>query len=463
MTDKFLYLLTSMLLLPSLLHSQSIVGTVLDSADLQPIVNANIYIEKLSTGTYTDDTGKFKMRIEKNQFKKNDSILFSHINYKSQKVKYGDFLKNNKKIVLIRKTELLSEVEIQNKRKLNPSLRFRELNPMKIPVHNFGSILVNDKIYVSGGEQISIYEGYREHIIDRNQEYQEPNSLTLQQMAYEAFSNYYIKDFSNKMQVYDIENDRWLIEDSLILENRAYHNINLINNKLYIIGGKKQSKRRNFEFLSTSIEIYNLETKELIVDQTNPHQAVQFSSTVYNNDLITLGGSIRKFKNGSLKYISNSYVFDTETGEWHDLDFGNLNMECKGLIIGQKVYLLEKSATQFELNSFDLNTKDYVKLFELDVSQSIGSMTSSGNMIYFYGMGTVYTYDTDTMILEQYYLNLPIKEPNIHATSDKIYILGGYYESDFNVDSVDRVYEIELSEFARTSVVRYTQINPEIF
>ncbi len=56
------------------------------------------------------------------------------------------------------------------------------------------------------------------------------------------------------------------------------------------------------EYLDDKIEIVDLKTNSIKVDATNPHQAVDFASLVYKNNLIVMGGSIKQNNLGVKQY-----------------------------------------------------------------------------------------------------------------------------------------------------------------
>lgn len=443
--------------IPNWIYSQNINGSVYEESSDIPITNVNVYFTNLAIGTYTNLNGEFSIRINKKNITKKDSITFSHLNYETLTISYDDFLNNNKIVYLDKSTETLSEVELNYEKKLRGSLLFEELSSLKIGVHNFGSQVVNNKIYVSGGEQTTIYEGFRERTIESNLEYQELNSITLQDLVDESVSNFYSKKFSDKLQIYDIEKNKWSIADSITLEKRAYHNMNLIDDNLFIIGGKTQSRRRNFEYLSNIIEVYNIPSKMVKIDKTIPHQSVNFTSAVYKNDIITIGGSVKVYNNGNLNYATENHVFDTNTGKWFTLDLNLDNYESKGVCINDTLYLLTLNQNRFQLKTIDLISNEHTEAFNLRTSRPITAITSFEEYIYFYGQGSIFVFNTNDGELKQYFINISVKEPNLHVTKEKLYIIGGYLETDFNVDSVKSLYSIDLNEFNNTSIVKYVE------
>lgn len=94
-------------------HSQDykVTGLVIDSKTEKTIEYVNIGISNKGVGTVSNENGIFSLKLNE-QVKKKDSIIFSHIGYKTQILKVSE-LENNKNTIFLKpETNLLKEVVI---------------------------------------------------------------------------------------------------------------------------------------------------------------------------------------------------------------------------------------------------------------------------------------------------------------------------------------------------------------
>ena len=97
---------------------------------------------------------------------------------------------------------------------------------MKRGVYAFGASLVDDCIYIIGGD----------------------SSKKLLKNTKDLYSHN-----SGRMQIYDIGNDTWTLS-KLEFSNRAYHNIHYSRGKIYVIGGKNFTHNAKRELLNDLVE-----------------------------------------------------------------------------------------------------------------------------------------------------------------------------------------------------------------
>ena len=72
--------------------------------------------------------------------------------------------------------------------------------------------------------------------------------------------------------VYDIKTNLWKTS-KIKFRKRAYHNLNIYNNTIYVLGGKRVSVNGKFEYLDDKIEVFDTKKATVTIDNTNPHQA----------------------------------------------------------------------------------------------------------------------------------------------------------------------------------------------
>ncbi len=253
--------------------SQYIEGKVLDAT-------TNKTIESVKGAYYL----KFPAKIVKN-----DIIRFSHVAYKELEVPYVP-TKKNYSVYLLIDLKKLKEVKISKKRNLKKSISYKKLSSMKNAVHSFGSILIDDKIYVVGGDA-SIEENMFMKTLEYYPDIDNFGEFLAKANRFHSFLN---SRYKGDLQVYDIKNNVWT-KSSSKFKKRAYHNLNYFNNKIYVLGGKNLARHGLYfnEYLDDKIEVFDVVKDTVIIDNTNPHQAVNFASFTYKDNIIIVGGSIK--------------------------------------------------------------------------------------------------------------------------------------------------------------------------
>ena len=333
------------------LFSQNINGIVFDLENKTPLENVSLYF-KNGKGTVTNAKGEFEIRLEMN---KADSIRFSHIGYSTKHLTFTQLKATNFKVFLSKKVEQLDNVNVYNKKSLKSKITFKKMASLKKAVHSFGSQIIDNKIYLISGNNSYLEDTGKKAFLEVQSIAESKISDFLKRLAVNPNTELYSSD----LQVYNIENNSWKTS-KLKFRKRAYHNINYLNDYIYILGGKRLSINRKKEYLDETIEVYNLKTNSLIVDHTNPHQAVNFASFTFNNNLIVMGGSVKLKANGEKVYTNKSHLFDIKSGYWYELKSMSVAKEVKGLLINNIVYLIggynEKPLTEIETYNINKGT-----------------------------------------------------------------------------------------------------------
>ncbi|AMC11270.1 hypothetical protein Lupro_08385 [Lutibacter profundi] len=138
--------------------SQYIEGKVVDANTNKPIEGVNVYMEGINRGAVTNEKGNYYLKFPY-VIVKNDVIRFSHIAYKELEVPYVP-QKKNYSVNLLIDLNKLEEVKISERRNLKQRISYTKLSSMKNGVHSFGSILIDDKIYVIGGDASVVEDIY---------------------------------------------------------------------------------------------------------------------------------------------------------------------------------------------------------------------------------------------------------------------------------------------------------------
>ncbi|WP_166959459.1 Kelch repeat-containing protein [Yeosuana marina] len=438
--------LTYILLLSScLLVGQNIKGTILDLETNLPIENVTVFYQKDNTGTVSNKDGEFKISVE-SKIKASDTLQFSKIGYTTKKVTIASLKDTNYKVFLKTKIEELDEIKLNVRIKLNSKLPFKTLTSLKKGLYGFGSSLIDNKLYVIGGDQSFLEDIWKKAVL------RSPSS-SLADLIDALASNMSWENYSEKLQIYNIDEDTWSTSN-LKFDKRAYHNINYFNNKLYVFGGKTLSANRKKEYLDDKIEVFDVNTQQIIVDNTNPHQAINFASFTYKDNIIVMGGSIKLKNNGEKVYTDASHMYNITSGYWYELHKMTKPKEVNGVLINDKIYLIggfnEKPLTEIE--SYDLATGKWQKEGDLFHGIENPALTHYDNTIYIFNDGEMLTYNTITKTLNEYKIDLYLKNSQLQYYNNNLYIIGGYTKDEFEKSPSSSLYSINVNDFLRTKI-----------
>jgi len=112
----------------SLLHAQSLSGTVTDVKTKEPLAYVHIGIPGKGIGTISDEAGRFNLPLNKSLLA--DTVTFSIIGYSSFYKAITDLLNGNGSIEMVQSVTQLKEVVIEDK-KVRELLRFGRTKPTK--------------------------------------------------------------------------------------------------------------------------------------------------------------------------------------------------------------------------------------------------------------------------------------------------------------------------------------------
>jgi len=426
--------------------SQYIEGKVLDANTNKPIEGVHVFMKGINRGTLTNEKGNYYLKFPYKIVKK-DIIRFSHITYGELEVPYIQ-KKKNYSVHLIIDLNKLEEVKISNRRNLKSSISYKKRSSMKSGTHSFGSLLVNNKIYVIGGD--ASYElNNLKKILDYDT--QDPDRAFAEFLR--KGRNYSKQIYKGDLQVYDLELDIWIIK-KLKFRKRAYHSINFYNNNLFIFGGKNISTNGKFEYLDDKIEVFNIESGSTKIDNTNPHQTVNLTSFIYEDNIIVMGGSIKRNNIGVKQYSNKVHLYDLKSGKWFQLGNMPIAKETRGVLIEDKIYLLGgfNDKPLFGLESFDLKTQRWKKEGELFYGVSKPAITHKDNIIYFFNDGKINTYNVLTKELKEYLIDLSLEDSEMYYADNKLYILGGRRTNNFSQFPSKGLFSIDINEFDNTKI-----------
>ncbi len=434
-----------LLLSSNLLVGQNIKGTILDIETNLPIENVNIFYKKYNTGSVSNKDGIFNISI-KSKIKASDTLQFSIIGYTTKKITIASLKDTNYNVFLKTKTEELNEINLSTRNKLKPKLNFKKLAPLKKGIYSFGSTIIDSKLYVIGGDQ-TFLEATGKKALFRTAD------GDLSDLLKALRSNMSWENYVGTLQIYNIDEDTWLTSN-LKFDKRAYHNISYFNNKLYVFGGKTLSVNRKKEYLDDKIEVFDVNTQQIIVDNTNPHQAINFASFTYKDNIIVMGGSIKLKNNGEKVYTDASHMYNITSGYWYELHKMTKPKEVNGVLINDKIYLIggfnEKPLTEIE--SYDLATGTWQKEGDLFHSIENPALTYYNDTICIFNDGEMLTYNTITKTLNEYKIDLYLKNSQLQYYNNNLYIIGGYTKDEFEKSPSSSLYVINVNDFLKTKI-----------
>lgn len=428
--------------------AQNIKGVVLDKNTNSLLVGVHVYLINSVNGDITNKKGIFKLKI-KSKENKNDTLIISHIGYTTKKLSLSEIKENNYIIHLSIDVQNLKKVLVYSKKKLKPRIHFNKLNPLKKGLYSFGSLINDNKIYVIGGDA--------SHITDevlKTLSHIDPNpDLTILDLVKKARYNFSWQHFSSNLYIYNIITNTWETSN-LKFRNRAYNNMHFFNNKIYVFGGINLSKSKKFEYLDDKIEVYDIKNDTILIDDVNPHQAVNFASFLKNDSLIIIGGSVKTKKNGIKEYSNKIHLYNLKSGYWYELTNMPTNKETKGVIINDKIYLIggfNKKALE-DLESIDLKTGKWKKEGQLFYGIERPALAYNDNNIYIFEDGKLLTYNIISKELNEYLIDIFLKSSELFYADNMLYLLGGYKENEYSKLVSRGFYSIDLNEFKITKI-----------
>lgn len=441
---KLLYIV---ILLPFITNAQTISGIVKSETTNLPIEDANIYALRAQIGTITNDIGEFSL----SKAKASDTLQVSHVGYLTAQIAIADFKKSNFIISLKEDIETLNNVEITNRQaKLKSKLDFTKLESLNNVLYSFGSAVVNDKIYIVGGD-ISEEENVLKILKERSISYDnDPNfqKKYLQLLQMQVAKKFYRED----LLIYDPKTDVWE-KSNTKFKRRAYHNVNCYNNTLYVLGGKRMSTNQRFEYLENEIEVFDLNKNSITIDKTNPHMAADFASFVYKDNIIVMGGSTKKTEKGEKTFTDKVHMYNITSGLWYELAKMPIAKEVKGVLIGDKIFTVGNNDNKSlsEIQSFDLTNETWKNEATLISHLENPAIAYNVDDIYLFEDGKLSIYNTKSKQIKEYFVDLQLRDATMHLIDNKLYILGGYSFGSFMKIPSSKVYSISIDEFDTTA------------
>lgn len=429
-------------------YSQYIEGRIFDAETNKSIEGVHVYIDGFEDGTVSNSKGIYYLKFNVSNIELGN-IRFSHIGYQNTEVSFNKKQKEYN-VYLTKNVTSLDKVSITENRNLKQTISYTKLKSMKKGLFSFGAVLSNNKIYVAGGNGSYLVDG-----LAMTFDKYDDTDLTIVEKAAKSHGISSSEFYRGNFLTYDISTNTWT-KSKTKFDKRANHNANLFGENLYVLGGKKLAVNKRREYLSTDIEIINLKTNTKIVDETNPHQAVDFVSFNYQGNLIVAGGSTKMDRNGKKEYTNKVHYYDLNEGYWYELDTMPTAKETNGVLIDDKIYLIGGSNNKplSEIESFDLITKKWNMEGNLFFGMESPAVSNNNEIIYIYNKDKIYTYNTNNKELNEFYIKLNLTSSKMYFSNNKIYLLGGINIGDFERTPSSRLYSIDIAEFNKTKIMR---------
>mgnify|MGYP005990027615 CR=1 FL=1 len=434
--------------------SQNIKGIVKNNNTKLAIKDINVVIKNKNIGAVTNKRGKFKIYLNQT-LSKNDSMVFSHVGYRTKTISLKNYSKIDYTIFLEPVLNDLKEITITQKKK---KLTFKKLASLKKGLHSFGSVLNGNKILVFGGDESILNNDVRKDMSpERMEKYPmtEMNNMDYRQIVNSLTANSFVwKKYNNNLFEYDINSNTWK-EFSMNAKRRAYHNLHHYKGKLFAVGGKRMSRNRHIEYLENTIEIFTLKNKKVEFDRTNPHKAINFASFSVNENIIVLGGSTKIDIHGNKKYNDEIHMLNLISGKWFELGKMTSPKEVKGILIGNKIFLVggfHKTALK-KIESYDLETGKWKTEAQLFEGVKRPALAYYDGVMYIFENRKLTTFHLQTKILNEYHVDIPIVSSEMYIKNDVLYLLGGIKSKDYATIPSSNLYSIHLNDFSNTRIL----------
>jgi hypothetical protein len=413
-------------------------GIVLDSLLREPLAGATIVIND-KTVAITDTKGLFLLP---HSLHDNDTITVFYVGYSRLIIRYADFKRNNFTAELTTDIQQLRDVVVTGSQELQSELSCKKLADMPVGVYASDAVAADGKIYVAGGDE-TINKGV--DIIS-----QKP-----------IMKNVWFR-FNGRLQSYDIAAGTWEISP-LSFTKRAYHRVHLhpASGRLYIIGGTRLSgvignfrSHKKREYLVETIDIYDRLRDTVLIDKMNPHQAANFASVLYKDNIIVMGGSIRKREGGQKAYSDKMHLYNLSSGYWYDLGTMPKGKEAQAVLIDSAVYVVGgfRNASLDEVEIYDITTGQWTDGGKLLDPVERGAIVAHDHKIYILDGFHIQVYNTQTKQTEGFYMisiNVPLA--SMVYAEGKLYIIGGKKDNEAS----NELYSIDMAEFNKT--IKHTE------
>lgn len=400
-------------------------GYVRDARTGFGLEGVHIYLSKDTVGVgITDRQGSFDLQFLQ-RCADGDTLVFSFVGYETRKMEVRALKKDACQVLLAECSQLLGQVTVTASERPY-YLSSAKVTDMPKGLFSFGSCLADGKLYVVAGDETSTSVKFAVN----------SQKIDIGMRADEYRSPY--------IYVYDIAAGTWETKPHRVTE-RAGHTATFYNGRLFIIGGVRYSTNRRLEYTDEKLEIYDLAKDTLYVDPVNPHQALNFTSVVYDDLLYLIGGS----KKQRLCW-DKMHALDLKRGYWYEM--GDIpkeyRREANGILVGHTVYFFGGScdgSPSRDIYSCDLLSGDWKQQGYLEEGVIFPALAVQGDRIFVYEGNRLQVYYCRTHRLDAYTLSLGLDRAALHCWEGKLYVTGGYlHTEDGGLSPSSEIYQVEI-------------------
>lgn len=446
MTTKLLNLvILGLFFISNPFYGQELKGKILDIETLEPLENVNILNKRTGYGSTSNLEGTFQLN---RNIRESDSLIFSYIGYQTATRTIAEFKSASYQILLKKKVDNLGLVDISAKT-LKDEIEFQNLPDIPKALYAFSMNIVNGELFIIAGSE---FEETKQalKLLDRYSDL----SLNDYLSALTKNPNNDWAYYNSNIYRYHFADKDWETMKNSIIP-RAYHNSEVINDKIYIFGGKTLSTNHRQEYLPNQVEIYDVKNDTVLVDETNPHMAVNFSSFANDSLIFVMGGSIKEFENTQRKHYSNKvHVFNPKNGFWNEL--GNMpeGKETSGILVNDRFYFIggykAEAVTSIETYNY-LNGK-WQRIGKLFEPMTRPAIAKKDDIIYIFEKNRMLSFNTLTRDLKEYKIGIDLYEAKMLSFENDLYIVGGYRKSQFKLIPSKDFYKVPLENLRDTKV-----------
>jgi len=168
-----------------------------------------------------------------------------------------------------------------------------------------------------------------------------------------------------------------------------------------------------------------------------------------------MGGSVKQKNNGQKISTDQSHIYNIGSGYWYELPKMTKPKEVNGILIKNKIYLVGgfNKIPLSEIESYDIITGKWKNEGNLFYGIENPTLTNNGSIIYIFNDAKILTYHIETKILNEYSIDLNLKNSQIYCYGNSLYILGGLIEDNYTKSSSSSLYSIDLNEFTKTESI----------
>ena len=420
-------------------------GRVLEHQTKIPIEGVHLLINKKTLLATTNAHGFFELK-NLEQYPDTLIIEFSNLSYNYQFVSIKK-LKDSKGLVYLKpKTRPLSEVRISSEIKQNSSLPYEIF--AELPEANFGSasVIADSVLYLFGGDISNLN-------LDLKRAFDENPELSLTDVLKKNYGGLNWNEYSNSLISINLYTKKTKLVETK-LSKRAYHNMHVVNEQLYIIGGIYNSVNQRKKYLNEYIVFFHPETNTFRRDGVNPHQSINFASCIFKNQLFIFGGSNEMNSQEEKQCIRDVHVFDFISGHWYALPPMKQAKETNGIRINDKLYLVGgwNNKALASVETFDLNTGKWEFLGELPEKVERPALAYYNNKIYIFENGMMLVFNTIEKKAYKYLIDLPLKYANMHFFNMQLLIINGQLQENYQSSPSNLIYSIKLENFNKTKI-----------